>query len=313
MPAAEDLTTCKDFFREEGTWYLGDQEVTGEELDRLKKMGLPPAWTDVIASSDPASKIQAIGMDAAGRWQYRYSAEHIAQAAQEKFDRLKSFANDVPGIRQAYSSGMSKDDPRAWLLYIEDQTAIRVGSTKDFKAAQKAYGLTTLQNEHVTVNGDTVLFDFIAKEGKAAHYELTDEGVAKFIQTRLDRTVAGEMLFPDVTASTLNRYLKEVSGADYSIKDFRTFHATRIAFEELKNYAGVELSSKEKKKVVKGHYRRTLKWQRDGMEIPPVMQQRHDAGKSSQALKVELKELFIDTQPLLLTECIGCCLLSEAP
>jgi DNA topoisomerase-1 len=254
MADAEDVTLsiCKDFFREEGVWYLGAKEVTGEELDRLKKMGLPPAWTDVVASSDPTSKVQAIGMDAAGRWQYRYSAEHIAQAAKEKFDRLKSFANEITSIRQGYTAGMSKDDPRAWLLYIEDLTGIRVGSTKDFKAVQKAYGLTTLQAEHATVSGDKVIFDFIAKEGQKAHYELTNEGIAKFVQTRLDRTVAGEMLFPDVTASSLNRYLKELAGGkDFSIKDFRTFHATHIAFEELKSYAGKELTSKDKKKLIK--------------------------------------------------------------
>jgi DNA topoisomerase-1 len=250
--SSNDLNPCKDYVRRDKAWFLGDKEIAGDELERLNKMRLPPAWTDVVASTDPNSKVQAIGKDAAGRWQYRYSAEHIAQAAREKFDRLKSFANDIPEIRQGMAAAITKDDPRAWLLHFEDQTAIRVGSEKDFKAKVKAYGLTTLQNEHVTLDGSKIILDFIAKEGKKAHYEFVDDELAGFLKKRLERTTIGEQLFPDVTASTLNKFLKELAGGkDYSIKDFRTFHGTRIAYEELKDYAGVVLNDKEKKKLVK--------------------------------------------------------------
>lgn len=249
---SNDLSPCKDYVRRDKAWFLGDKEITGDELERLNKMRLPPAWTDVVASTNPSSRIQAIGKDVAGRWQYRYSAEHIAQAAREKFDRLKSFANDIPTIRQGMASAITKDDPRAWLLHFEDQTAIRVGSDKDFKAKVKAYGLTTLQHEHVKLDGDKILLNFVAKEGKQAKYELVDDGLAGFLKQRLDRTKPGEQLFPDVNASALNKYLKELAGGkDYSIKDFRTFHGTRIAYEELKGYAGVVLSDKEKKQLIK--------------------------------------------------------------
>lgn len=248
----QDLSPCRDYVRKDKAWFLGDQEIAGAELERLQKMRIPPAWTDVVVAKDASLKIQAIGRDAAGRWQYRYSAEHVAQAAREKFDRLKSFANDIPTIRQGMAAAITKDDPRAWLLHFEDQTAIRVGSEKDFKAKVKAYGLTTLQHEHVKLDGDKILLDFIAKEGKKAHYELVDDGLAGFLKQRLERTKPGEQLFPDVTASTLNKYLKELAGGkDYSIKDFRTFHGTRIAYEELKDYGSVALTDKEKKKLVK--------------------------------------------------------------
>jgi DNA topoisomerase I len=203
-------------------------------------------------AADPAFKIQAMGRDAAGRWQYRYSAEHIAQAAKEKFDRLKSFSADYPSLLQGMERDLAQDDPRAWLLHLENQTAIRVGSEKDFKAKQKAYGLTTLLNEHVKLDGNKILLDFVAKEGKLAHYELEDAGLAQWLSTRLARTQVGEQLFGDVSATQLNRYLKELAGGkDYSIKDFRTFHGTRIAFEELNPYAGKPLTDKEKKKLVK--------------------------------------------------------------
>jgi len=247
-----DLSPCKDYVRRDGKWFLGDQEIAGEDLERLNKMRIPPAWTNVVVASDPSLKVQAIGMDAAGRWQYRYSAEHIAAAAKQKFERLQQFAEDMPQIRTAIEKGIESNDPKAWLLHLEDQTAIRVGSTKDFKARQKAYGLTTLQAEHVKVDGSKIMLDFIAKEGKAAHYELDDARIASWLNTRLASKVEGERLFPDVSASMLNQFIKDIAGGkDYSIKDFRTFHGTRIAYEELKQYASVVLTDKEKKKIVK--------------------------------------------------------------
>jgi DNA topoisomerase-1 len=239
--------------RREGKWFLGDTEIVSEEeLKRLNGMRVPPAWTNVVASTDPAAKVQAIGMDAAGRWQYRYSAEHIAEAARQKFDRLKSFSEDMPSIRAGIDAGMKAGDARAWLLHFEDQTAIRVGSAKDFKARVKAYGLTTLQHEHVAVDGAKITLDFIAKEGKAAHYELEDSKLSNWLRGRLSTTKPGEQLFSDVNAGQLNKFLKDLAGGkDYSIKDFRTFHGTRIAYEELAQYAGKELTAKQKKAIIK--------------------------------------------------------------
>jgi DNA topoisomerase-1 len=249
-----DLSPCTDFVRgPDGKWTLHGELVEGDSLKRLTKMGIPPAWTNVVVSVDPASKIQCLGIDKAGRWQYRYSAEHVAEAARNKFNRLKLFAKDIPTIRVGIEDGItSHDDPRAWLLRLEDKTAIRVGSTTDFKAKQKAYGLTTLQKEHLKIDGDKIFLDFIAKEGKQAHYELEDRPLANWLQSRWDKVSDGERLFPDVSANKLNDYLKALAGGrNYSIKDFRTFHGTRIAFDILKEYAGLVLSDAEKKKLIK--------------------------------------------------------------
>lgn len=242
---------CVDYVRTDGKWYRGGaEEVTDqEELARLEKLRLPPGWRDVVAAVDPNSKVQAMGLDAAGRWQYRYSANHVGDAARAKFDRVKSFSRDMEGIRKRISSGMDGGDERAYLLSLEDKTAIRAGSNADTKAKQKAYGLTTLRGEHVTVDGNQIILDFTAKEGIPAHYELSDRRLARWLEER--KTLVGDGPLFSSNAASVNKYLGEISGKEYTIKDFRTYHGTRIAYEELKDMSGKELTVKEKRKVVK--------------------------------------------------------------
>ena len=254
---ASGLDPCIDITRtidgKDVKWFLRGKQITNEkELLRLKSMRLPPAWSNVVASADPIKKVQAIGMDKAGRWQYRYSENHIAEAAKKKFNRQKLFSKDIKNIRSGYTKGINNNDPRSFLLSLEDQTAIRAGSTTDFKAKKKAYGLTTLQHEHLKINGDKITLDFLAKEGIPAHYELKDKKLAKWLLDRKNKTAVGEMLFPDVPASKLNSYIRELTnGKKYSIKDFRTYHGTRIAYDELKQYGGKSLKKKEKDKIIK--------------------------------------------------------------
>jgi DNA topoisomerase-1 len=239
--------------RIDGKWYLGDAEVAGDELKRFDKMRLPPAWRQVTVAVDRTAKIQAVGLDKAGRWQYRYSEKHVEEAARKKFDRVKSFSKDMEGVRKGIDQGIKDNDPKAFLLELENKTAIRAGSATDFHAKTKAYGLTTLQAEHVQIEGNKIILDFIAKEGIPAHYELEDQVLAAWLRQRKEATAAGEMLFPEVSASKLNVYLKELArGKNYTIKDFRKYQGTRIALEELQQYAGKELTTKEKKAIIKG-------------------------------------------------------------
>lgn len=242
---------CRDYVRAEGQWRLKGREVSEGELKRLNGMGLPPAWKNVTVSTNTKAKIQAIGMDKAGRWQYRYSADHVAEGAKKKFNRVKLFSKDMPLIRKQINKGIADNDSRAFLLELENKTAIRMGSAADFRAKKKAYGLTTLQHEHVQIKGNKIILDFVAKEGIPAHYELTDRTLAAWLKDRKAATSIGEKLFPDIPAGKLNAYLKKISGKNYTIKDFRTYHGTRIAFEELKGYAGEALTTGQKKKIVK--------------------------------------------------------------
>lgn len=245
--------TCKDYYRSGGKWYMLGQEVSQEIAERLKKMGIPPAWKQVVVSADPSAKIQAMGLDRAGRWQYRYSAEHIEEAARKKFDRIKLFSRDIEGMRKSIADGIASGDPRAYLAYMEDKTAIRIGSDTDFKAKVKAYGLTTLEGRHVSVQGEKVILDFIAKEGIPAHYEIEDSVLARWLGERKASLSSDDLpIFPDVSASKFNKYLKDIAGGkDYSAKDFRTYHASVMAKEELSKYAGKELTKAEVKQIVK--------------------------------------------------------------
>lgn len=244
---------CKDYIRmKDGKWFLRGKEVTEEALERLNKMKIPPKWRDVVVATSLSQKVQAMGLDTAGRWQYRYSTGHIAAAKIEKFNRLKLFQREMVSIRRKIAMGIGENDPRAWLLALEDKTAIRIGSTKDFKAKVKAYGLTTLQNRHVTINGNVITLKFLAKKGIPAQYEIVNKAMAAWLTKRKVLTSAGDMLFSDVSASKLNKYLKTIAGGQkFTVKDFRMYHGTRIAYKELKQYGGVVLTAKGKKKIIK--------------------------------------------------------------
>ena len=121
----------------------------------------------------------------------------------------------------------------------------------DLKASQKAYGLTTLQHEHIKIDGHRITIKFIAKEGVPAHYEVVDKTLAGWLKERKAKTTAGEQLFSDVSADKLNRYLGKISNKAYTIKDYRTYHGTRVAFGELNKYSGMVLTDKEKKELIK--------------------------------------------------------------
>ena len=247
------LTKDNSYTRnKKGKWFFKGKPVSNTIAKKLNKMAVPPAWTDVLASTDPKARILATGRDAVNKLQYRLSKKHITTSAKKKYVRTKNFKKDMPAIRKKIEAGIKKGDPRAFVLELENKTAIRIGTDRDFHAKVKAYGLTTLQNEHVVIKGNKIILDFTAKKGTHAHYELVDERLAKFLRARKAKTVKGQKLFPDVTANKLNAYLKELAnGKKYTIKDFRTYHATRIALDELEKYTGQVFDVKAKKKIVK--------------------------------------------------------------
>jgi len=244
-------SSCLDYVRNaKNEWILKGQKVSGDIAKKLDNLRIPPAWQNVVVATNPKAKVVAIGQDVAGRWQYKYSAEHIAASAKKKFIRVKSFSRDITGIRKHMDQGVNLGDPRALLLRLEDKTAMRVGSMRDVKAKKKAYGLTTLKNEHVAVKGNKITLDFVAKKGVPAHYEITDDVLAEFLRERKGKTKVGEYLFPDVSGKKMNDYIREISGKSYTIKDYRTFHGTSIAFNELRPYSGKVLSAIDKKKLI---------------------------------------------------------------
>lgn len=234
-------------------WEQNGVTVTDKAvMERLNKLKLPPSWQKVHVSSAPQSKLQAIGVDNAGRVQRRYSTEFVGKQDQQKFARIRKFSEDMPGIRRAVQRDMATGKPEAWLLDLEDKTVIRIGSTADRKAKVQAYGLTTLKSNHVTISGDTVRFKFTAKEGITWNRTIKDKQLATWLSERKQLVGRLDPLFPDVSAGKLNAYFKEISGGKYTVKDYRTYHGTRIAHDELKKYEKVRFASdNEKRKVVK--------------------------------------------------------------
>lgn len=250
MEARSGMSTDKDYYRVGGKWYLKGKQVAGSALDRLNKMAVPPIYENAMISADPNAKILSVGRASNGKWQPRYSAEHMAKKDIEKFDRAKLFGRDISSIRSNMADGILKENTNAMLLRLEDKTAIRVGTAADLKAKKKAYGLTTLKNKHVSITGDTVSLNFTAKEGLPASYKVKDKILADWLKKR--KTQFSDDLFTDSSASKLNKYLKKTAGGKkYTIKDFRTHHGTRLAFKELKKHENVVLDPKEKQKIIK--------------------------------------------------------------
>jgi len=243
---------CTDYVRTPtGKWLYQGEEVSAEIAERLNNLAIPPAWTEVVVAKNPLAKMVAIGKDSADRWVYRFAKKFMAANQVKNFDRIKSFARDISSIRRKIVQDINAGNPLAYLLRLEDRTVIRAGSLADTKAKVQAYGLTTLLNRQVRVEGNKIILDFIAKKGVPAHYELTDKVLAPWIAARKAATTAGEMLFKDMPARKLNNYIRALSGKEYTIKDFRTLHATRMARELLKEYSGVSLSVVERKAIVK--------------------------------------------------------------
>ena len=211
----------------------------GKTLQRIRALAIPPAWTSVWICGDAQGHLQATGRDARGRLQYRYHAQWRAQRDEHKFDRLTEFANALPALRDTVERnlaerGLSRRKLLAAMVRLLDRTYVRVGDER-YRRDNGSFGLTTLRTRHVEVSGDTIRLRFRGKSGKEHDVSLSDRRLARIVRRCLD--LPGYELFRYVEdgesrplcATDVNEYLKEVTGADYTSKDFRTWGATVIA------------------------------------------------------------------------------------
>jgi DNA topoisomerase-1 len=221
-------------------------EVVGDEreLARIARLAIPPAWTDVWICANPRGHLQATGRDARGRKQYRYHREWRAERDSNKFERLAAFGAVLPALRAAVERDLALPDlPRrkvlAAMVGLLDSTFVRVGDER-YRRENNTYGLTTLRNRHVQVNGDRIRLRFRGKAGKEHDLLLSDRRLARVV--RRCRDLPGYELFRyvdeggevrSVGAADVNDYLRETCGADYTAKDFRTWGATVIAASAL--------------------------------------------------------------------------------
>ena len=211
------------------------------ERKRLNAIALPPAYVDCWFCPAPNGHILATGYDAKGRKQYRYHPAFRATRESEKFDRCLAFGNRLPLLRKRVAQDLEARDmglPRALagVVRLLDLGAIRIGNDA-YSRDNGSYGATTIKSHHVTVRGKTLRFRFRAKSGKERDLELTDTHLAKIVRQMQD--LDGQDLFSflddgevvrDVTSSHVNAYLRETMGGPFSAKNFRTWHASVMAF-----------------------------------------------------------------------------------
>lgn len=210
-----------------------------KERERIAALKIPPAWTEVAISASAHAKLQAVGKDAAGRWQYLYHAAHVKRQEEEKFQRLLHFAEALPKMRKAVARdlahpGLGREKVLACILRILSTCFIRSGS-EVYASENGSYGIATLRRKHVSIEGDLVRFDFPGKSGKRQQRELRDPRVARIVRELIKlpgyevfkfQNAAGEI--QDVRRAHINEYIKEVMGERFSAKDFRTWAGTLI-------------------------------------------------------------------------------------
>ena len=208
-------------------------------LERIGKLVLPPAWTDVWICRNPRGHLQATGRDARGRKQYRYHASWREERDSNKFDGLAKFAHALPAIRAAVERDLAKPGlPRekviATMVSLLDRTFVRIGGER-YRKENGSYGLTTLRNRHVEVQGECIRIRFRGKSGKEHDVALHDRRIAGIV--RRCRELPGYELFQyvedgvvhSIDAGDVNAYLKATAGDEYTAKDFRTWGATVVA------------------------------------------------------------------------------------
>ena len=210
------------------------------ELDRIAALAIPPAYSDVLISPDPNSHLQATGRDAKGRKQYRYHREWSAERDKAKFALLPDFAATLPNIREKVDTDLRQRKPGmdkalATVVWLLDNLYIRVGNS-NYAEANGSYGLTTLRNRHVKIDGSSVHFNFTGKSGKEWCLSYRDRRITKAIRTLQE--LPGQQLFQyldedgcrrPIRSQDVNAYIRDACGADFSSRQFRTWGATRMA------------------------------------------------------------------------------------
>jgi len=237
--------------------------VTKSDLERIKNLRIPPAWTHVAVNSTTKGRLQAVGQDAAGRWQYLYHENHIRTQDAKKFRRLTQFVEALPKMRGAITrdlsqTGLSRERVLACVLRILSSCSMRPGS-EVYASENGSFGIATLRSKHVAVKAHTVHFDFPGKSGVRQQRELKDRRVVKVIRSllrergrRVFKFENGNGELGDVTSRHINDYIKEVMGDSFSAKDFRTWAGTLICACALARIgtSEEETTTARKKKIV---------------------------------------------------------------
>jgi len=222
----------------------GNRITDRDEIDRLNAIGLPPAYTNAWFCTDPHGHLQATGLDARGRKQYRYHPEFRAQAEASKFAGLAEFGKALPKIRRKVDKdlkqrALNRDKVVAAVIRLLDEDYLRVGN-EEYAKANKSYGATTLLSRQVKDDGRKVRMRFKGKSGIEQEVTITDRTLRRIV--RQLQELPGQGLFQyvngdgkphPITSTEVNDYIREASGGDFTAKHFRTWGATVLAFEQM--------------------------------------------------------------------------------
>ena len=248
-----------------GFTYVGPdgKRITDEKtLERIRKLAIPPAYTDVWICPSPTGHLQATGRDARGRKQYRYHPKWRQARDETKFGRMVAFSEVLPKIRARVEAdlgrpGLPREKVLATVVRLLECTNIRVGND-EYARTNGSYGLTTLRDKHVEVSGGSLRFSFRGKSGKTHEVELSDRRLARIV--RRCRDVPGEELFQyldddgnrqTIDSGDVNDYLREISGQEFTAKYFRTWAGTMLAVAELRALGPMATEREAKSAIVR--------------------------------------------------------------
>jgi len=279
---AKLIAEAKDAAEEAGLRYVSDNQpgytrkASGDDFDyfdvegkpirdeqrllRLKRLAIPPAWTDVWICPTPNCHIQVTGRDARRRKQYLYHERWREIRDENKYDRMISFGQALPKIRRRITkdlklSGLQRDKVLATVVQLLERTFIRIGN-EEYARDNKSFGLTTMKDRHVEVKGSRLRFRFRGKSGKEHEVDVTDRHIARIISKLQD--LPGQDLFQyvddggeirDVTSQDVNGYLREITGEDFSAKDFRTLAGTVLTAVALQAQERFETKKQAKSNI----------------------------------------------------------------
>jgi DNA topoisomerase-1 len=236
----------------------GHKIADEKTLVRIKKLVLPPAWENVWIATKANAHLQATGIDAAGRKQYRYHHDWAKSRNENKFYRLLEFGKTLPEFRKNLQKDLKRselDERKVLAISISfmEKTLIRIGN-ESYKQLYGSYGLSTLRDKHITIEGNNMKLSFKGKKGVMHDIDLNDRTLAKLVKKCRD--IPGQELFQfytpggdrkSIDSGMVNRYIKEITCCDFTAKDFRTWFGTLEALRLYAQFEVTDLESKRKK------------------------------------------------------------------
>jgi DNA topoisomerase I len=232
-----------------------------QTLARIRGLGIPPAWTNVWICEHARGHLQATGRDARGRKQYIYHQDWHAQTSRTKFTKLRAFGESLSVIRRQVRRHLA--EPRltrlkvlAAVVSLLDETLVRVGN-EEYVRANGSFGLTTLRDRHARINGSQLRLQFLGKSGQAHEIELHNPRVARIV--RQCQELPGQQLFQyrddegglrRLESADVNRYLRKLTGHPFTAKDFRTWKASTLVLERLRDQSAAALTVQDARRAV---------------------------------------------------------------